>query len=39
LSVISNKGINDIIIEMKDLCGEPADKGDEQEENNQEEIT
>jgi hypothetical protein len=39
LSVISNKGINDMIIEMKDLCGESADKGDEQEENNQEEIT
>jgi len=39
LSVISNKGINDMLLELDDLRGEPTDKGDEQEENNQEEIT
>ena len=38
LSVISNQGINDMILELEDLRVNPIDEGDGQEENNQEEI-
>ncbi|MDR2597658.1 MAG: DUF4194 domain-containing protein [Treponema sp.] len=38
LSVISNQGINDMILELEDLRVNPVDEGDGQEENNQEEI-
>lgn len=38
LSVISNQGINDMILELEDLRRCPADEGGAQEGNNQEEI-
>jgi len=38
LSVISNQGINDMILELEDLRVNPTNEGDGQEENNQDEI-